>query len=162
MSDTQDDPLLGLLTDIAEGVAALSARVDAMEAANATHQAQVNEALAIIAEIATRTYYVSEPPKALPDDVINASVMDAIIERWSMQWSMTFPSSEFKIFNNLEALSVEEIEAQLRARAMIAEDATNAQRLRHARALVMLNNEMDKRFKAHEQGQKRDAPGRGR
>ena len=82
MSDTQDDPLLGLLTDIAEGVARLAARVDAMEAANAVHQAQVNEALAAIAEIATRTYYASKPPNALPDDVINANVMDAMIERW--------------------------------------------------------------------------------
>ena len=55
MSEDQDDPLLGLLTDIAEGVAALSARVDAIETEAATHQAQVNEALATIAEIATRT-----------------------------------------------------------------------------------------------------------
>ena len=55
MSDNQDDPLLGLLTDIADGVAALAARVDAMEASNAAHQAQVNEALATIAEIATWT-----------------------------------------------------------------------------------------------------------
>jgi hypothetical protein len=31
MSDTQDDPLLGLLTDIAESVATLASRVDAME-----------------------------------------------------------------------------------------------------------------------------------
>ena len=82
MSDTQDDPLLGLLTDIAEGVAALSARVDAMEGSNAAHQAQVNEALATIAEIAMSTYYVSKPPSALPDDVINTAVMDAMIERW--------------------------------------------------------------------------------
>ena len=56
MSESQDDPLLGLLTDIAEGVATLSARIDSMEAANAVHQAQANEALATIAEIATRTY----------------------------------------------------------------------------------------------------------
>ena len=162
MSDTQDDPLLSLLTDIAEGVAALAMRVDAMEATNAAHQAQVNEALATIAEIATRTYYVSKPSKALPDDVINAGVMDAMIERWPMEWSMTFPPSEFKIFKNLDALSTEEIEAMLRARAVIAEDATNAQRLRHARALVKLKEEMDKRFKAHEKGIERDAPGRGR
>jgi len=54
MSDTQDDPLVGLLTDIAEGVAKLAARVDAMEANAAAHQVQVNEALATIAEIATR------------------------------------------------------------------------------------------------------------
>ena len=160
MSDTQDDPLLGLFTDIAEGVAALSARVDAMEASNAVHQAQVNEALATIAEIATRTYYVSNPPKALPDAIINTAVMDAMIERWPTHWSMTFPPSEFKVFNNLDALSTEEIEALLRQRAIVAEDATNAQRLRHERALVMLGNEMKKRFKAHEQSQERDSRGR--
>ena len=82
MSDTQDDPLLGLLTDIAEGVATLAARVDAMETVAAAHQAQVNKALATIAEIATRAYYASKPSSALPDDIINANVMDAMIERW--------------------------------------------------------------------------------
>jgi hypothetical protein len=162
MSDTQDDPLVGLLTDIAEGVAALAARVDAMEAASAAHQTQVNEALATIAEIATRTYYASKLPSALPDDVINTGVMDAMIERWPDHWAMTFPRSEFKILNNLETLRIEEIEALLRARAIVAEDSTNAQRLRHARALVMLNEEMAKRFKAHQQSQARDAPGRSR
>ena len=33
---------------------------------------------------------------------------------------MTFPRSEFKIFNNLETLGTEEIEALLRARAIVA------------------------------------------
>ena len=162
MSDAQDDPLLGLLTDIAEGVATLAARVDAMETEAAEHRAQVNESLATIAEIATRTYYVSKPASALPDDVINAGVMDAMIERWPSEWRMTFPPSEFKIFNNLEALSTEEIEAHLRARAAIAENATNAQRLRHARALVMLNEQMTKRFKAHKKAVERDKAGRSR
>lgn len=164
MSESQDDPLLRLLTDIAEGVATLTARVDAMETEAAAHRTQVNEALATIAEIATRTYYASKPPSALPDDIINASVMDAIVERWPDQWAMTFPRSEFKIFKNLEALRTEEIEALLRARAIVAEDATNAQRLRHARALVMLGSEMDKRVKAHEKSMERDrnAPGRSR
>ena len=162
MSDKQDDPLLGLLTDIAEGVATLAARIDAMEATNAVHQAQVNEALATIAEIATRTYYVSKPLSALPDDVVNAGVMDAMIERWPSEWSMTFSPSEFKIFNNLEALGTEEIEALLRARAVVEQDASNAQRLRHARALVMLNQEMTKRFKAHEKAVEREKAGRSR
>jgi hypothetical protein len=162
MSDTQDDPLLGLLTDIAEGVATLAARVDAMETANAVHQAQVNEALGTIAEIATRTYYASKSPKGLPDTVINSAVMDRIIDHWPLEWSMTFPPSEFRIFNNLEALSVAEIEAMLRARAVIAEGATNAKRLRHARALVMLNEEMTKRFKAHEKDVERERTGRSR
>ena len=162
MSDTQDDPLFGLLTDIAEGVVTLAARVDAMETEAAAHRSQVNEALATIAEIATRTYYASKPSGALPGDVINSAVMTPMIERWPVEWPMTFPPSEFKIFNELEAISTEEIEALLRARAVIAEDATNAQRLRHTRALFMLNEEMKKRFKAHEQGQERDAPGRSR
>ena len=69
---------------------------------------------------------------------------------------------KFKLLKDLEALKTAEIEAMLRAQAEIAEDATNAQRLRHARALVMLNEEMDKRFKAHEKSMERDAPGRSR
>jgi hypothetical protein len=162
MSDTQDDPLFGLLTDIAEGVATLAERVDAMEAANAVHQAQMNEALATIAEIATRTYYVSKPTNALPDDVINANVMDAMIERWSLEWVMRFPSSEFWMLKDLQSLNAAEIEAILRQRAVVAEDATNAQRLRHARILTILNEEMDKRFKAQQKGAERDAPGRSR
>ena len=162
MNDEQDDPLLGLLTDIAEGVATLAARMDAMEANAAAHQEQVNEALATIAEIATRTYYVSKPDSPLPNDVINAQVINPMIERWPLEWTTTFPSSEFKLLKELGALSVSEIEAQLRQRATIAEDATNAQRIRHARALVMLKEEMDRRFKAHEQSEERDAPGRSR
>ena len=162
MSDTTDDPLLGLLTDIAEGVAALSARIDAIETRMATQDDISNEALATIAEIATRTYYASKSPKGLPDAVINSAVMNPMIDHWPMEWSMTFSPSEFKIFNNLEALSVAEIEVLLRARAVIAEDATNAQRLRRARALVMLNQEMTKRFKAHEKAAEREKAGRSR
>jgi hypothetical protein len=162
MSDTQDDPLLGLLTDIAEGVATLSSRIDAIETRMAAQNDITSEALATIAEIATRTYYASKPTSALPGDVINSAVMSPMIERWPVEWPMTFPPSQFKIFNDLDSISTEEIEALLRAQAVIAEDATNAQRLRHARALFMLNEEMKKRFKAHEQGQERDAPGRSR
>jgi len=162
MNDTQDDPLLGLLTDIAEGLAALSARVDAMEVSNAAQQTQVNEALATIAEIATRTYYVSKPPNALPEDVINTAVMDAMIERWSLEWIMRFPSSEFRMLKDLQSLSAEEIEAHLRQRAIVADDATNAQRVRHARILAILNDEMDKRFKAQQKAVERDFPDRSR
>lgn len=162
MNERQDDPLLGLLTDIAEGVATLAARVDAMETEAAAHRAQVNEALVTIAEIATRTYYASKPPNALPDAVINSAVLDTMIDHWPMGWTMTFPTSEFKLLKDLEALKTAEIEAQLRARTEIADDATNAQRLRHARILVMLNEEMDKRFKAHMKSVERDGPERSR
>jgi hypothetical protein len=162
MNDTQDDPMFGLLTDIAEGVATLSARVDAMEAANAVHQAQVNEALATIAEIATRTYYASKPTSALPSEAINAAVMNPMIERWPTEWMVTVPPAEFKLYKKLDTLSIDEIEAQLRARAVIAEDASNAQRIGHARVVLMLQEEMDKRFKAHEKSIERDGPSRGR
>jgi hypothetical protein len=162
MSDTQDDPLLGLLTDIADGVATLAARVDAMEAANAVHQAQVNEALATIAEIATRTYYASKPSSSLPDDVVNAAVMNPMIERWRPEWVMTLRPSEFKIFNKLDALSTEEIEALLRERTVVPKKATNAERIRHERKLALLKDEMDRRFKAHEESIVRDGPERAR
>ena len=162
MSDAQDDPLTELLTDIAEGVATLAVRVDAMETEAAAHRSQVNEALATIAEIATRTYYASKPPSSLPDDVINANVMNPMIERWRPEWIMTLRPSEFKIFNNLDALSTEEIEALLRERAVVAKKATNAERLRHERKLTLLKDEMDRRFKVHEKSMERDGPGRGR
>lgn len=162
MSDTQDDPLLGLLTDIAEGVAALSARVDTIETRMAAQNDVTNEALATIAEIVTRTYYASKPSSALPDDIINANVMDAMIERWPLEWVMRFPSSEFRMLKDLQSLSAAEIEAILRQRAVVAEDATNAQRLRHARIVAILNEEMDKRIKAQQKGAERDSPGRSR
>jgi hypothetical protein len=162
MSEAQDDPLLGLLTDIAEGVATLAARVDAMETEAAAHRSQVNEALATIAEIATRTYYASKPTSALPDDVVNANVMTPMIKRWRSEWVMTLQPSEYSIFNSLDTLSTEEIEALLRERAVVAKKATNAERVRHERKLMMLNEEMDKRFKANEESMERDAPGRSR
>jgi hypothetical protein len=162
MKDTQADPLLGLLTDIAEGVATLAARVDTMEAKNALHQKQVNEALATIAEIATRTYYASKPTSALPSEAINTAVMNPMIERWSTEWMVTVPPADFKLFKKLDKLRTEEIEAQLRARAVIAEDASNAQRIGHARVVLMLQEEMDKRFKAHEKAMEREGPGRSR
>jgi hypothetical protein len=162
MSDTNDDPLLGLLTDIAEGVASLAARIDGIETRMTTQNDVTNEALATIAEIATRTYYASKPSNALPDDIINANVMDAMIERWSLEWVMRFPSSEFRMLKDLQSLSAAEIEAILRQRAVVAEDATNAQRLRHARILGILNEEMDKRFKDQQKGAERDSPERSR
>jgi hypothetical protein len=162
MSDTQDDPLLVLLTDIAEGVAALVARFNAMEAKNAAHQKQVNAALATIAEIATRTYYASKPDEPLSDDVINASVMSPMIERWPPQSRITFPPSEFKIVSDLEAISTEEIEALLREGAVDGKKTTNAERFRHSRALAMLKQEMTKRFKAYEKSMKRENEGRSR
>ena len=164
MSDAQDDPLLGLQTDIAEAVATLAARVYAMEAANAVHQAQVKGALGTIAEIATRTYYASKPPSPLPDNIINTGVMDAMIVRWPMQWIMPFPSAQFRILKDLETLGAAEIEAMLRGPPELAEDAANAERLRHARMLMMLNEEMGKRFKAHQKSMERDrdAPERSR
>ena len=124
MSDERDDPLLGLLTGIVEGLATLAAWIDAMETRAAEHQAQAYEALATIAEIATRRYYASKPTSALPNEVINANVINPIIEQWPHEWTTTFQSSEFKLLNDLKSLSVSEIEAQLRQRATIAEDAT--------------------------------------
>ncbi len=162
MSDTQDEPLLGLLTDIAEGVATLAARIDGIETRMAAQNDVTNEALATIAEIATRTYYASKPSNALPDDIINANVMDDMIERWPLEWVMRFPSSEFRMLKDLQSLSAAEIEAILRQRAVVAEDATNAQRLRHVRIVAILNEEMDKRIKAQQKGAERDSPGRSR
>ena len=162
MSDAQDDPLLGLLTDIAEGVSSLAARIDGIETRMAAQNDVTNEALAIIAEIATRTFYASKPINALPDDIINANIMDAMIARWPLEWIMWFPSPEFRMLKDLQSLSAAGIEAILRQREVVAEDASNAQRLRHVRILAILNEKMDKRLKAQQKGSGRDLPGRSR
>ena len=161
MSDAQDDPLLGLLTDIAEGVATLSARVDAMEAANATHQAQVNEALATIAEIATRTYYASKPPNALPDDIINASVMDAMIERWPSGAMIGMSSHDRQLLNELDRQPIEAIDTMI-SRAQDDPAKCNADRIRLAAILALASREKARRAKVKTQGGERDAPGRSR
>lgn len=161
MSDTQDDPLLGLLTDIAEGVAALAARVDAMEASNAAHQAQVNEALATIAEIATRTYYVSKPPNALPDDVINANVIDAMIERWPSGAVIGMSRQDRQLLSELDRHPIESIDLMI-TRAQDNPDQSNANRLRMDTILAFLNREKDRRTKVKAQSIEPDGPGRGR
>ena len=159
MSDTQDDPLLGLLTDIAEGVATLSARFDAMEAANAVYQAHANEALATIAEIATRTYYASKPPSALPDDIINASVMDAMIERWPSGAVIGMSSQDRQFLSELDRHPAETIDTMI-SRAKASADQSNASRLRMEAILALLKREKERRAKTA--GIERDAPGRSR
>jgi hypothetical protein len=152
---------LGLLTDIAEGVATLAARVDAMEAANAVHQTQVSEALATIAEIATRTYYVSKPTSALPDDIINAGVMDAMIERWPRGALIGMSNHDQQLMSELDRHPIEAID-RLIARAQDHPDQSNANRLRMDAFLTLLKREKDKRAKAMAQDNERDTPGRGR
>ena len=161
MSDTQDDPLLGLLTDIAEGVVTLSVRVDAMETANVTHQAQVNEALATIAEIATRTYYASKPSNALPDDIINANVMDAMIERWPPGAIIGMSNNDRQLMSELDRHPIEAID-RLIARAEDHPDQSNANRLRMDAFLGLLKRERGRREKAQHKGAERDTPGRSR
>ena len=159
MSDTQDDPLLGLLTDIAEGVATLAARVDAMETEAAAHRSQVNEALATIAEIATRTYYVSKPPNALPDDVINAGVMNAMIERWPSGAVIGMSSHDRQFLSELDRHPAETIDTMI-SRAESNADESNASRLRMQAILALLKREKDRMAKAA--GVESDAPGRSR
>ncbi|MFM9853497.1 MAG: hypothetical protein ACKVOJ_11940 [Sphingomonadaceae bacterium] len=161
MSDTQDDPLLGLLTDIAEGVAALSARVDAMETEAAAHRAQVNEALATIAEIATRTYYASKPPNALPDDVVNASVMDAMIERWPSGAIIGMSSHDRQLLTELDRHPIETIDTMI-SRAQDDPAKCNVDRIRLAAIFALASREKARRDKAKAQQNDRDAPGRSR
>lgn len=161
MSDTQDDPLLGLLTDIAEGVAALVARVDAMETEAAAHRAQVNEALGTIAEIATRTYYASKPPNALPDDIINTGVMDAMIERWPSGAIIGMSSHDRQLLSELDRQPIEAIDTMI-SRAQDDPAKCNADRIRLSAILALASREKARRAKAKSQGGERDAPGRSR
>lgn len=161
MSEAQDDPLLALLTDIAEGVAALAARVDAMETDAAAHRVQVNEALATIAEIATRTYYVSKPPSALPDDLINATVMTAMVERWPQGAVIGMSSNDRKLLDELDRQPDESIDLMI-ARARDNPEQSNANRLRLAAIHAMVSQEKARRAKAKEKGIEQDGRGRSR
>ena len=146
MSDVRDDPLLGLLTDIAEGVSTLAARVNAMETEAAEHRSQVNEALVTIAEISSRTYYVSKPPNALPDDVINAGVMDAMIERWPSGAVIGMSSHDRQLLSELDRQPIEAIDAMI-SRAKANAEQSNASRLRMAAILALLKREKARRAK---------------
>jgi hypothetical protein len=159
MSEHQDDPLMELLTDIAEGVALLVERVDAIEDRMAAQHIDVSEALATIAEIATRTYYVSKPPNALPDDVINAGVMDAMIERWPQGAVVGMSSQDRQFLSELDLHPIETIDMMI-SRAKANADQSNASRLRMEAILALLKREKARRAKA--QGIERDAPGRSR
>ena len=161
MSDTPDDPLTELLTDIAEGVALLVERVDAIEDRMAAQHIDISEALATIAEIATRTYYVSKPPNALPDDVINAGVMDAMIERWPHGAIIGMSSHDRQFLSELDHHPIETIDTMI-SRAKANADQSNASRLRMEAILALLKREKARRAKAKARGIERDEQGRGR
>src|SRR5690554_4611064 len=96
-------------------------------------------------------YYVSKPATALPDDIINASVMDAIIERWPKDAVITMSSIDRKVLIELDRQSGEIID-QLIARAQNNPDQSNANRFRMATFLTLLNQEGERRLKAKEHG----------
>ena len=161
MSDHDDDPLLGLLTDIAEGVAVLVDKVDRLEARIAAQGELVGNALAAIAEVATRTYFAAKPVSCLPDEVVNSGVMDAMIERWPHDAVANFSQGDSDLMNDLANQTTEHINALI-AHAMTNPDPSNAGRLRQAAGLMLLNREMDKRVKAQKQSLEREDRGRGR
>ena len=119
----------------------------------------ITVALATIAEIATRTYYVSKPPNALPDDVINTGVMDAMIERWPQGAVIGMSINDRKLLSELDGQPADAIE-MLISRMKAVDDESNASRLRVNTVLALLNREMERRAKA--QDMERDAPGRSR
>ena len=161
MSDHDDDPLLGLLTDIAEGVAVLVDKVNRLEARIAAQDELVNNALAAIAEVATRTYFAAKPVSCLPDEVVNSGVMDAMIERWPHDAVANFSQGDREFMNDLANQTTSRINALI-AHAMTIPDPSNAGRLRQAAGLALLNREIDKRVKAQKQSLEREDRGRGR
>lgn len=120
-----------------------------------------NEALATIAEIATRTYYASKPPNSLPDDVINANVLGAMIERWPRDAVISMSTHDAQLMRELGKHSIESIERMLLL-AKENPDQSNATRLRTVFYLAQLIREKDKRAKAKVQRAERDPPGRSR
>lgn len=161
MNDANDDPLLGLLTDIAEGVAVLaeridgieakiSARIDAMETRAATQDATVNEALETIAEIAMRTYYATKPSNELPAVVVNAHVMDRTIERWPEE-AIVKPTPKGRVLLQEIALAdTKSLDGMIVDLTSLIASSNNG-RLRQLATLRALNREIQKRYKTYGQ-----------
>src|SRR5690606_3801477 len=99
-----------------------------------------------------------KPATALPDDIINASVMDAIIERWPKDAVITMSSHDRQIMSELDRHLGETIDALI-ARTQDHTDQSNANRLRIAAFLTLLNQERERRLKA-DQGIERGGRGR--
>jgi hypothetical protein len=121
----------------------------------------VNEALATIAEIATRTYYASKPPNALPDDIINASVMDAMIERWPSGAIIGMSSHDRQLLSELDRQPIDAVDTMI-SRAQDDPAKCNADRIRLAAIFALASREKARRAKAKGQDIERDAPGRSR
>lgn len=161
MTEMPDDPLFGLLADIAQGVAALAGRIDALEVRHAEQQLQITAALATIAEIATRTYYAAQPTTALPDAIINATVMDAMIERWPSNAVIGISKGDQEVMRNVGQLDTKKLD-QMIVRLTDRVDQDNAGRLRRQSGLKILNQELDKRIKANHLTIEQERPGRER
>jgi hypothetical protein len=161
MSDTHDDPLLGLLTDIAEGVAMLAERIDAIEARAAARDCEVDKALATIAEIAARTYYAAKPSSSLPNDIINAGVLDAMIERWPSEAMIGMSKHDQEVLRGVGQLDTKKLD-QMIVHLTAGVDQDNADRVRRTASLKILNQELDKRIKANQQAAEQERSGRGR
>lgn len=166
--DNTDDPLLGLLTDIAGGVAALSDRIDALEAKIDARENTANDAtsdaLAAIAEIAVRIYHSdsTKPTAPLSDDIINAGVLTPMIARWPSNVMPAFANEKADVLRNYAKKTTEEVDAALRYWQYDAPAQTHADRLRQALAKTVLGREMDARFAAHEKQQEKERGGRSR
>jgi hypothetical protein len=139
-----DDPLMVLLTDAANRLDGLINKVNALETRISRQQSQMKEALVTIAEIAARTYYAAKPTSALPDDVINASIMDAIIDHWPHGAIIGWSHADRELLNNLDELDIKTIETLI-AQANTNSDQSNAGRLRREASLSLLNEEAEKR-----------------
>ena len=85
--------------------------------------------------------------------------MDAIIERWPKDAVITMSRQDRKLLNELDRQSGEIID-KLIARAQNNPDQSNANRLRMATFLTLLNHERERRLKAKDQGIERGGRGR--
>lgn len=162
--DNGDDPLLGLLTDIAEGVAALSDRIDTLEAKLDARGDDTSDALAAIAEIAVRIYYAdsSKPSAPLSDDIINTGALAAMMNRWPVHAVIAYAKDDMEMLRNRTGKTTAEIDAALRHWRDNAPEQTHADKLRRMRAVRVLESEMDARIAAHEKQQEAERGGRVR
>lgn len=83
---------------------------------------------------------------ALPDDIINAGVMDAMIERWPQGAVIGTSSNDRKLLSELDGHPDETID-KLIDHAKNNSDQSNANRLHMEAVLALINREENRRAK---------------
>jgi hypothetical protein len=97
----------------------------------------------------------------LPDDILNAGVMDAMIERWPSNAVIGMSEGDQEVLRIVGQLDTKKLD-QIIVHVTAGIDQDNAGRVRRSASLKILHQELDKRIKTNQQNIEQERSGRGR